>query len=382
MRFRTAHLISAAALALSISSASVFAQDAAPLSEITLQGDALVISNLAYNAANSSLIVGSLAGGAVSSVSGDGTLTPLIEDEAITSTSGLFVDSAANRLYVINSSGGFPASFDPSQMQLPEGFDPSQLPALPEGFDPSQFTPGQLPEGLDPSQMQLPEGFDPTQMLAMFGALDRSVGLIVYDLGTGQQLLNVDLSDVAPEGGSLATGIAVDSAGNAYITDGVAGVIYRVDGAGSAAFLSDSHFASEGIGLTGIVYHPNGYLLISKADGSLFKIPLNDPTNVQTVTIDGAPTGITSLALLADGRLAALDAQTGSLNVLTSTDDWTTAAVSSMVTAPQGATALTTDGTTLYVLQGFGSGMMLMAGQAQNGETPTLPTPTITQIGV
>jgi len=362
MRLRASVLTLAAALALSATAVSVFAQDAAPLTTIPLQGESLAVSSITYDPASGSLIVGSLAGG-VSTVGADGTLTPLVQDDALLAASGVAIDRAANRLYVISSGG-----FDPAN--LPDGFDLSQMPQLPEGFDPSQILQGQLPEGFDPSQMpQLPEGFDPMQMLSM---VDQSISLLAYDLGTGEQVLNVDLSAVAPEGGSLATGIALDAAGNAYITDGGAGIVYRVDGSGTAAFLSDSRFASEGLALTSIVYHPNGYLLLSKADGSLFKIPLDDPANVGTVAVSGGPTAINSLALLADGRLAALDTQSGGVSVLTSSDDWATASVTDTLSV-QGS-ALTTDGTTLYVLQGVGGGAMLALAGGQ--------APVIVQIAV
>ena len=55
----------------------------------------------------------------------------------------------------------------PQNGELPEGFDPSQMPGEPDGEMPGM---GELPEGFDPSQMQggftgeMPEGFDPAQM--------------------------------------------------------------------------------------------------------------------------------------------------------------------------------------------------------------------------
>ena len=87
--------------------------------------------------------------------------------------------------------GGMPGNFDPENM--PEGFEPGQMPDfdfenMPEGFEPGQmpggFDPENMPEGFDPSQMgsrgqrpdkegmlpsegfrgEMPEGFDPGQM--------------------------------------------------------------------------------------------------------------------------------------------------------------------------------------------------------------------------
>ena len=63
--------------------------------------------------------------------------------------------------------GGMPNRPDRDSTEMPEGFDPSQMPGgfgggeMPEGFDPSQmpggFVGGEMPEGFDPSQM--PGGF-------------------------------------------------------------------------------------------------------------------------------------------------------------------------------------------------------------------------------
>jgi sugar lactone lactonase YvrE len=268
-----------------------------------------------------------------------------------------------------------PEGFDPSQMQLPEGM------TLPEGFDPSQM---QLPEGFDPSQMQLPEGmtlpegFDPSQIPAM----NNTIALFVYDLASGDKVLNIDLTNVAPTGGRFPNGITLDAQGNAYISDGAAGVIYRVDTTGGTAFLTDTRFSDDAGQLSGVAYHPNGYLIVAKSDGSLFKIPLDNPSNVQPVTVTTPPTRITGLALLGDGRLAALDNSTDTIAVLSSADDWANATTSSTVPAPENTVSITADDTTVIALTGFGGGIMALAQNAgADASTETTPS-TITRITI
>lgn len=336
---------------------------------ITVQAGDIAVGGLAWSE-QTGLLVGSRQGDSIYTVRGDGALTPFIQDGALTGVSVMTADAATNRLYVVNSSGG-PGAFDPSQIQLPEGFDPSQF-QLPEGFDPSQFQPGQLPEGFPTPEGGMP---DMSQLLAQMGSA--SVGLLVYDLTTGQQVLSVDLTGAASGAASLATGIAVDASGNAYITDGLASAVYRVDTAGAIAVLTDSQFSSEGIGLVGLAALQDDTLLLAKADGTLYVIRLSDPSNVQPVSLSAAPASISAITALADGRVATLDATSATVTVWTSSDSWSTAQAGATAAVPQGASVMTTDGVSAYVMQGLG-GMM----GALLSDDAAAPATTITAVGL
>jgi sugar lactone lactonase YvrE len=108
--------------------------------------------------------------------------------------------------------------------------------------------------------------------------------LISIDMATGQKLSDVDLSKLVP-GKHFPNDLTFDAAGNAYVTDSFANVIYKVDGSGKASVFADSPlFKTEGIGLNGIVWHPAGYLLTaSTGTGLIYKVDINNPKNVQKV---------------------------------------------------------------------------------------------------
>ncbi|KAK1294839.1 hypothetical protein QJS10_CPA16g01651 [Acorus calamus] len=79
---------------------------------------------------------------------------------------------------------------------------------------------------------------------------------------------------------SLADDVAVDAEGNAYVTDAISSKIWKVGPDGdllstirSLVFYQRKQWYRKVIGLNGIVYHPNGYLLVVHTlGGDLFKV--------------------------------------------------------------------------------------------------------------
>ena len=112
-----------------------------------------------------------------------------------------------------------------------------------------------------------------------------------------------------------------------------------------------------GGGLSGIVYSADGYLLaIESTSGSLLKIPLDNPSNIQTVTLPQPLTGAGGLALQADGKLIVTNGSDGKVYVLSSSDAWATAAIAKTVDAATGIGSATTNTSSIYVLSsGFGT---------------------------
>jgi len=321
---------------------------------ITLQDTTILPLSLAYDATSGRFFMGTRADGTVYVVAADGTTQPFITDSALTSASALYIDTARNWLFVLDSGFG--------GMMGMGGFGGQGQP--PEG--------GQG-QGQPPADSQFPQS---------------SLRLFAFDLATAAKVLDVDLAAVAPDGPKMATSIAVDKDGFIYVTDSLAGVIYRVDSAGNALYLTDQQFASPmpqfqggqppsgdtgqgqgqppvgdqgqgfamgpvGVfGLSAIVYHPDGLLIVVKSgDNTLYKIPLDNPQNVTSITVAPVLTAANRLALLADGRLAVISAQDGTVNILTSSDGWSTASVSATLSAGSSVTALTASGQTLYLLQ-------------------------------
>lgn len=111
--------------------------------------------------------------------------------------------------------------------------------------------------------------------------------LIIIDLKSGKKTSDIDLSGLVP-GEHFPNDLAFDSNGNAYITDSYADVIYKVDTSGNAVVFSKSELLkSAGVGPNGIVFHPQGFLLVANnGTGALVKIEVANPEKASKVKIE------------------------------------------------------------------------------------------------
>ncbi len=153
--------------------------------------------------------------------------------------------------------------------------------------------------------------------------------LISVDLASGKKMLDVDLAKLMP-GKNFANDLTMDDKGTIYITDSYAGVIYKVDAAGKAAvFAKSSLFKSEDVGLNGILFHPQGYLLAAHTtNGTLLKIDVKNPAKVSVVKMKTLFPGADGLLWAGANNLVLI--QNGGVNKafqLSSTDNWVTAEV-------------------------------------------------------
>lgn len=207
----------------------VFAQEMELPEQVMAAHPNLHPEGIEWDAANGRFLVGSLTEGTIFTVADDGTVTPFIEDENLISSIGIHIDAANNRLLVASSD--LAAAGDENLMG--------------------------------------------------------SAALGAYDLTTGEPVYFADLGALLPEGRHFANDIAVDPDGNAYVTDSMSPVIYKVTPEGEASiFTQNDLFAVEGFGLNGIEYHTDGYLLVAVSESqSLYKIPLDDPENVMAVEL-------------------------------------------------------------------------------------------------
>jgi hypothetical protein len=269
-------LVALAAFALAACVRSPALKFALGAPAITVQHPALYPETIEYDAQRNKFLLGSFREGAVYRLEPDGSVSGLIDDPRLCSVLGIAVDSARGRLWVVSSDLG--ASLKPSA--------------------------------------------GGPKSVAQLGS---------YDLTTGESLHYVDLAPLAP-GPHLANGIALDAAGNVYITDSFSSSIYKVDAQGKASlFLQSARFAGEGINLNGVVVHPDGYLLvIKKSDGALFKVPLADPQRFTQVRLERQLVGGDGLTLVADKELVVIANQTPQLSAnaayaVASDDGWKSA---------------------------------------------------------
>ncbi|WP_221392985.1 SMP-30/gluconolactonase/LRE family protein [Dyadobacter sp. NIV53] len=150
--------------------------------------------------------------------------------------------------------------------------------------------------------------------------------LLVFNLNTGQLERKTDLDALIPAAErNFANDVTLAPDGTAYVTDSFSPVIYKVgpDGTGSVLVRDDVNFSSPNFGLNGIVYHPDGYLIVANTgQGKLFKVNLQNANLVSEITGTGALPG-DGLTLLNND----LYVVTGGTRVahLKSTDSWQSA---------------------------------------------------------
>lgn len=216
--------------------------------------------------------------GIIGEVSDDGTYQAFIHDPNLVSTVGIRVDAERDRLLVCNSDPGV-------------------------SIHTKRETQGKL------------------------------AGLGIFQLSSGKLIKYLDLGGLGGSGGHFCNDIALDGAGNAYVTDSFSPIIYRVDAANNASILlNNKRFTGEGFNLNGIVVKDN-YLLVAKCnEGLLFKVPLDKPEQFTQVKIKEPLVGADGLLWAPDATLVVIaNLKTNKVFKLTSTDNWSSAQVVSSV---------------------------------------------------
>eukprot|EP00249_Psilotum_nudum_P025195 c29444_g1_i1 orf=841-1824(+) len=155
--------------------------------------------------------------------------------------------------------------------------------------------------------------------------------LAAYDTRTWQRLFLTKLA--GPEELSLAEDVTVDPNGTAYVTDAKGNAIWKVSEDGRATLLTnDSLLQSQPnklplkiMGLTGIQYHPDGYLLVVHSwSGTLFKVNLDN--SVVTVIKTSQPLVLAAgMVLISKDRLVV--AGIPGARLVRTDDSWQTATV-------------------------------------------------------
>ncbi|GAB3661021.1 hypothetical protein GCM10027594_31090 [Hymenobacter agri] len=191
--------------------------------------------------------------------------------------------------------------------------------------------------------------------------LRKLAALAIFNTGTGALSRFVDLGGLpaaAAYPNHFANDIAVDKDGNAYVTDSFAPIIYKVDSQGTATvFLENSQLGSNTFGLNGIVYHPDGYLLVAKtSDGTLYKVPIATPASFTTVAKTQNLTGADGLLLTDNNTLLVVSGTQSTVFRMAGTNAWASAtATGSFATGTTSATTITKRGNDAYVLYPLGA---------------------------
>lgn len=155
----------------------------------------------------------------------------------------------------------------------------------------------------------------------------KMIRLISLDIESGKRLSDIDLSGLIP-GAHFGNDLVFDDQGNSYMTDSYAHAIYKITPAGQASvFAKDAKFETEGIGINGLVYHSDGFLLVDNSNtGQLYKVELNNPQNVQEISTDQYFLGADGLLLYATDTLTlVVNGGNDKIYQLTTEDNWKTA---------------------------------------------------------
>jgi len=179
--------------------------------------------------------------------------------------------------------------------------------------------------------------------------------IIAVDLTSGKKINDIDLSHLY-SGNHFLNDLTFDNKGNLYITDSFSPVIYKIDANGKPSVWAESDkFKSKYVGLNGIAYHPDGFILVAhNTDGCIFKIDINKPENVSKVNIATFFPGADGLSLDESSNLVLVQNKgVNKIFKLSSSDHWKSAKVIAKTPSSelfQNPTTLSWNKKNLYVL--------------------------------
>ena len=179
--------------------------------------------------------------------------------------------------------------------------------------------------------------------------------VIAIDLSSAKKVADINLSKLF-EGKHFINDLAFDDKGNIFLTDSFSPVIYKVDTNGNpSVFVQSDIFKGDDIGLNGIAYNPDGYLLVDNdREGALYKIPVNNPNDITKVNIRTFFPGCDGLVLTDKNTLVLIQNKgVNKVFQLTTINGWQSAAVTAATAGKdhfQQPSAGVADNGKLYVL--------------------------------
>ncbi len=172
---------------------------------------------------------------------------------------------------------------------------------------------------------------------------DDSQWIWVFDLTSGDRVLELDLADAAA--GSTCNDIAVDGGGFAYISDSENSRVYRADAIDESVEVwaddpllspnAQGVFGGNGIAVT----EDDTYVIVSKTGPPaprLLRIAIDDPSDVSEIVATPELVDFADGIAFFGGDLYIAMVSSGDVARLTSTDDWATAAVVTVPGSPAG----------------------------------------------
>ncbi|MGV9851734.1 hypothetical protein ACWDWU_23625 [Streptomyces sp. NPDC003442] len=230
---------------------------------------------------------------------------------------------------------------------------------------------------------------------ADYGIADRSdkdnpfkvAGVGSYDLKTGKQDWCVDLTAITNDGKKhLISDVAVAPDGTTYAVDELSPTVFRIDKQGRAKVFLRSDLLQgkldipdflDDVGMTAVEWVEGNQLIISMADGSLVRVPVDNPEGARKVKLDkplsSPPAG---MELLKDGSITAvssglLTGKPAKVQLVKPRDGWKEATVSVTDTVKDPITSDVTvgPGGTTYALSGGLA--QFLAGKPNDGFTLT-----------
>jgi sugar lactone lactonase YvrE len=262
---------------------------AMPPAMITAARGGFIPEGVEYDTTAHRFLTGSIAEGSIMAIGNDGSVTAVITDPDLSASIGIEADEERDRLLVANSNSPFGTT-----------------------------GPGQAKLG-------------------------------VYRLSTGERLAMVDLAATmtgAPaDQMHFANDVAVGPDGSAYVTDTRANAVYVVKPDYTASVLR----RFDGFAPNGIVYHPDGYLLVV-GGAMMFKVPVDNPASATPVMLPEEIPGQDGAVWMANGRLAVVSNSGNRAVLLTSNDGWATAQLAGQGSYEVQATTAAVVGDDLYVV--------------------------------
>lgn len=254
-------------------SACLLSATAAQTERIVFEAPLLYPEGVAYSPQKQLFFVSSVRTGTIGSVDAAGSYKELYKDPTLKSSYGMKVDEKNNRLLVCISDPNHSAYSTPATYK-------------------------------------------------------KMARLIAIDLTSGAKKIDVNLA--LGGGKHFANDLAMDEKGNIYVTDSYSPNIYRIDPSQKVSvFATSPLFSSEDVGLNGILYHPQGFLLAAhNTSGVLYKIDMKNPKNIAAVKLNTLFPGADGLVWLSPTMLGLIQNKgVNKVFQISSADNWVTAEV-------------------------------------------------------